>query len=210
TARGGRARGRSSRPDRRGLRRAGRDRSRRPGTCRAARHEGGRARNPRAPSRPARRCAPLFAAFRRGDRPRRTHTRQRSRGSRRGGRGAARAAVRRGVARARSTSRAASPFRPGTPRTRAARPWPRRAELALASELGENATVIPIGDEDTGGQPGIPWVNVAIIALNVIVFLYQLVDPNFTNGYSTVPAEITQGIDIVGVRQLVLPDGTTA
>jgi len=70
--------------------------------------------------------------------------------------------------------------------------------------------VIPIGDEDTGGQPGIPWVNIAIIALNVIVFLYQLVDPNFTNGYSTVPAEITQGIDIVGVRQLVLPDGTTA
>ena len=70
--------------------------------------------------------------------------------------------------------------------------------------------MIPIGDEDTGGQPGIPWVNVAIIALNVIVFLYQLVDPNFTNGYSTVPAEITQGIDIVGVRQLVLPDGTTA
>ena len=70
--------------------------------------------------------------------------------------------------------------------------------------------MIPIGDEDTGGQPGLPWVNVAIIALNVIVFLYQLVDPNFTNGYSTVPAEITQGIDIVGVRQLVLPDGTTA
>ena len=70
--------------------------------------------------------------------------------------------------------------------------------------------MIPIGDEDTGGQPGIPWVNVAIIALNVIVFLYQLVDQNFTNGYSTVPAEITQGIDIVGVRQLVLPDGTTA
>ena len=70
--------------------------------------------------------------------------------------------------------------------------------------------MIPIGDEDTGGQPGIPWVNLAIIALNVIVFLYQLVDPNFTNGYSTVPAEITQGIDIVGVRQLVLPDGTTA
>ena len=82
--------------------------------------------------------------------------------------------------------------------------------MALASQAAENATVIPIGDEDTGGQTGIPWVNVAIIALNVIVFLYQLVDPNFTNGYSTVPAEITQGIDIVGVRQLVLPDGTTA
>ena len=69
--------------------------------------------------------------------------------------------------------------------------------------------MIPIGDEDTGGQPGIPWVNVAIIALNVIVFLYQLVDPNFTNGYSTVPAEITSGKDIVGSFLLVAPDGTS-
>jgi membrane associated rhomboid family serine protease len=82
--------------------------------------------------------------------------------------------------------------------------------LALARQPEQNAAVIPIGDEDTGGRPGIPYVNLAIIAINVVVFLYQLVDPNFTNGYSTVPAEITQGIDIVGVRQLVLPDGTTA
>ena len=69
--------------------------------------------------------------------------------------------------------------------------------------------MIPIGDEDTGGQPGIPWVNVAIIALNVIVFLYQLIDPNFTNGYSTVPAEITSGKDIIGSFLLVAPDGTS-
>jgi len=69
--------------------------------------------------------------------------------------------------------------------------------------------VIPIGDEDTGGQPGLPWVNIAIIALNVIVFLYQLVDPNFTNGYSTVPAEITSGKDIVGQFFLAAPDGST-
>jgi membrane associated rhomboid family serine protease len=81
--------------------------------------------------------------------------------------------------------------------------------LALVSELGENAAVIPIGDEDTGGRPGIPYVNIAIIALNVIVFLYQLIDPNFTNGYSTVPAEITSGKDIVGSFLLVAPDGTT-
>jgi rhomboid family protein len=70
--------------------------------------------------------------------------------------------------------------------------------------------VIPIGDEDTGGRPGIPYVNLAIIAINVVVFLYQLVDPNFTNGYSTVPAEITSGKDIVGQFQLALPDGTSA
>ena len=69
--------------------------------------------------------------------------------------------------------------------------------------------MIPIGDEDTGGQPGLPWVNVAIIALNVIVFLYQLVDPNFTNGYSAVPAEITSGKDIIGSFLLVAPDGTS-
>jgi membrane associated rhomboid family serine protease len=81
--------------------------------------------------------------------------------------------------------------------------------LALVSQLSENAAVIPIGDDDTGGRPGIPFVNIAIIAINVIVFLYQLVDPTFTNGYSTVPAEITSGKDIVGQFLLVAPDGTS-
>ena len=70
--------------------------------------------------------------------------------------------------------------------------------------------MIPIGDEDTGGQPGLPYVNLAIIAINVVVFLYQLVDPNFTNGYSTVPAEITSGKDIIGQFVLTAPDGTSA
>jgi len=67
--------------------------------------------------------------------------------------------------------------------------------------------VIPIGDEDTG-RPGIPYLNLAIIAINVVVFLYQLIDPNFTNGYSTVPAEITSGRDIVGQFLVTAPDGT--
>jgi len=78
--------------------------------------------------------------------------------------------------------------------------------LALGSQLVENALVIPIGDEDTG-RPGIPYVNLAIIAINVLVFLYQLVDPNFTNGYAAVPAEITTGKDIVGQFPVVTPDG---
>ena len=68
--------------------------------------------------------------------------------------------------------------------------------------------MIPIGDEDTGGRPGIPYVNLAIIAINVVVFLYQLLDPNFTNGYSAVPAEITSGNDIVGQFSINTPDGT--
>jgi membrane associated rhomboid family serine protease len=67
--------------------------------------------------------------------------------------------------------------------------------------------MIPIGDEETGGQPGIPFVNVAIIAINIVVFLYQLVDPNFTNGYAAVPAEITTGTDIVGEFLLPTPEG---
>jgi len=68
--------------------------------------------------------------------------------------------------------------------------------------------VIPIGDEETGRPDVIPYVNLAIIAINIVVFLYQLVDPNFTNGYSTVPAEITSGRDIVGQFPLTAPDGT--
>jgi membrane associated rhomboid family serine protease len=80
--------------------------------------------------------------------------------------------------------------------------------LALASQPEENGAVIPIGDEDTGGRPGLPYINLAIIAINVVVFLYQLLDPNFTNGYSTVPAEITSGKDIIGQILLVAPDGT--
>src|SRR3989442_4042419 len=67
--------------------------------------------------------------------------------------------------------------------------------------------MIPLGDQDD--RPGIPIVNLAIIALNVLVFFYQLADPAFTNGYSTVPAEITTGHDIVGPQVLALPDGTS-
>jgi len=68
--------------------------------------------------------------------------------------------------------------------------------------------VIPLGDQDE--RPGLPIVNLAIIVLNVLVFFYQLVDPRFTNGYSTLPAEITTGHDIVGTVQLTLPDGSVA
>jgi membrane associated rhomboid family serine protease len=67
--------------------------------------------------------------------------------------------------------------------------------------------VIPIGDEDTGGRHAVPVVNLAIIAINVVVFLYQLVDPSFTAGYAAVPAEITSGTDIVGEFPVNTPDG---
>jgi len=67
--------------------------------------------------------------------------------------------------------------------------------------------VIPVGDDDNA-PPGFPYVNLALIVACVVVFLYQLINPDFTTGYSAVPAEITTGRDLVGVYKLVLPDGT--
>ena len=69
--------------------------------------------------------------------------------------------------------------------------------------------VLPIGDDDNP-NPEFPYVNIALIVACVIVFLYQLVSPDFTSGYATVPAEITTGRDIVGQFPIQLADGTSA
>jgi membrane associated rhomboid family serine protease len=69
--------------------------------------------------------------------------------------------------------------------------------------------MLPIGDDDNP-SPIFPIVNLVIIAINVVVFLYQLVNPDFTNGFSAVPAEITTGRDLVGQFTVALPDGSTA
>lgn len=69
--------------------------------------------------------------------------------------------------------------------------------------------MIPIGDQDE--NTGLPYVNLAIIAINVLVFvLLQLPSDAFTMGFSVIPKEITHGIDLVGPVQVQLPDGTTA
>src|SRR3979409_167997 len=69
--------------------------------------------------------------------------------------------------------------------------------------------MIPIGDQDE--RQGLPIVNLAIIAINVLVFvLLQLPSDAFTMGFSVIPKEITQGIDLLGPVQVALPDGTTA
>ena len=69
--------------------------------------------------------------------------------------------------------------------------------------------MLPIGDEDNA-PPGFPVVNILLIAICVAVFLYQLVSPDFTNGFSAVPAEITTGRDLVGQFPITLPDGSVA
>ncbi|MBO0857090.1 MAG: rhomboid family intramembrane serine protease [Chloracidobacterium sp.] len=68
----------------------------------------------------------------------------------------------------------------------------------------------PIGDDNTQRRLT-PIVNYALIAINVLVFLYQLANPEFTLGYSVVPAEIMRGHDIIGpvpgVKGLYLAPG---
>ena len=68
--------------------------------------------------------------------------------------------------------------------------------------------MLPIGDQDEPG--GLPIVNIAIIAINVLVFvLLQLPSDAFTMAYSTIPFEITTGKDLIGPTAIKLPDGTT-
>jgi membrane associated rhomboid family serine protease len=68
--------------------------------------------------------------------------------------------------------------------------------------------MLPIGDQDEQG--GLPIVNIAIIAINVLVFvLLQLPSDAFTMAYSAIPLEITTGEDLIGPSPIQLPDGTT-
>lgn len=57
--------------------------------------------------------------------------------------------------------------------------------------------LFPIGDDNSARRitPVVTW---ALIGVNVLVFLYQMSHPEFTYGYSYVPAEITQGRDFAG------------
>lgn len=56
--------------------------------------------------------------------------------------------------------------------------------------------LFPIGD-DNSNRRIVPMVNYLLIGINLLVFFKQLTDPDFTYGYSVVPAEITGGRDIV-------------
>ena len=64
--------------------------------------------------------------------------------------------------------------------------------------------VIPLGDERTG-RDLTPYVVFALIAVNALVWLLQLsLGDSFTNGYATVPFEITRGQDLVGAQTIVV------
>jgi rhomboid family protein len=65
--------------------------------------------------------------------------------------------------------------------------------------------VLPLWD-DNSDRTSIPWVNYAIIALNVFVFVFLQKlgsDTGFTYSFSTVPAEIMSGHDVVTPARVV-------
>jgi membrane associated rhomboid family serine protease len=69
--------------------------------------------------------------------------------------------------------------------------------------------MIPIGDEGTPAQMRMPYVNLTIIALNILVFIVQvMLGDSFTNGWSLIPREITTGQDLIGPQQVPGLDGT--
>src|SRR6266852_9403574 len=80
--------------------------------------------------------------------------------------------------------------------------------ITPSGPVAYSARMLPLGDDDT--RPGLPIVNLAIIAIHVLVFvLLQLPSDAFTMGFSVIPKEITHGIDLVGPVQIALPDGTS-
>ncbi len=56
--------------------------------------------------------------------------------------------------------------------------------------------LFPLGD-DNSQRRITPLVTWTLIGINVMVFVYQLMDEPFTYGYSVVPFEITRGIDLI-------------
>lgn len=56
--------------------------------------------------------------------------------------------------------------------------------------------LFPLSDDDRH-LDGPAWATILFVVLNVLMFVYQLSDPEFTYGWSVVPQEITTGVDIV-------------
>lgn len=57
--------------------------------------------------------------------------------------------------------------------------------------------LLPIGDDDRS-LTGPSTITTGLLVANVAVFVYQMMNPAFTYGWSVIPAEITSGVDLVG------------
>jgi membrane associated rhomboid family serine protease len=66
--------------------------------------------------------------------------------------------------------------------------------------------MFPIGDQNEPGR-GLPYVTLAIIGLNILVFLlFQQAgaDNQFTYGWSAIPFEITHGVDLLQPQPITI------
>jgi len=66
--------------------------------------------------------------------------------------------------------------------------------------------MFPIGDQNEPGR-GLPYVTLAIIGLNILVFLlFQQAgaDTQFTYGWSAIPFEITHGVDLLRPQPITI------
>lgn len=64
--------------------------------------------------------------------------------------------------------------------------------------------MLPLGDQNIPGR-GIAWLTLAFIVINVAIFvLLQLGNDAFTYGYSTVPKEITTGVDLTSPERVTI------
>ena len=68
--------------------------------------------------------------------------------------------------------------------------------------------LFPISD-DNRGITTTAYVTYFFLAINVLVFLYQMSNPEFTYGWSVIPKEITTGQDLVVPIPIEMPDGTS-
>ncbi|MEK0425478.1 MAG: Rhomboid protease GluP, partial [Planctomycetota bacterium] len=61
--------------------------------------------------------------------------------------------------------------------------------------------LFPISDDDQNVNI-VPYITYGLLAANVVLFLVQVTNPEFTYGWSVIPKEITTGIDIVDPQEL--------
>ena len=66
--------------------------------------------------------------------------------------------------------------------------------------------LFPISDDDRDIVKPM-YVTYVLLAINVLVFLYQLSNPDFTYGWSVIPKEITTGVDLTETTIVSTSDG---
>jgi membrane associated rhomboid family serine protease len=73
----------------------------------------------------------------------------------------------------------------------------------ISKRIWKNKSMLfPISDDDRHLlKPA--WVTILILLANIAVYIYQVITPAFTTGWSAVPYEILSGIDLVGAYQVI-------